>query len=92
MPKGNPGRLKDRFEIHGGLVPNEHEYQQQHGEMTEEEHENFPPSKGQGGKSAGKRGGAAKVGAKKSSAKKSAGKGAGKSAKAGAGKKSSKRR
>lgn len=49
MPKGNPGRLKDRFEIRGELVPNEYEYQQQHGEMTEEEHENFPPAEGQSG-------------------------------------------
>ena len=47
MPKGNPGRLKDRFEIRGELVPNEYEYQQQHGEMTEREHENFPPAEGQ---------------------------------------------
>ncbi|HKC62602.1 MAG TPA: hypothetical protein VKB86_03145 [Pyrinomonadaceae bacterium] len=45
MPKGNPGRLKDRFEIRGELVPNEYEYQQQHGEMTEQE--NFPPAEGQ---------------------------------------------
>ncbi|MDQ3820837.1 MAG: hypothetical protein M3362_24560, partial [Acidobacteriota bacterium] len=48
MPKGNPGRLKDRFEIHGALIPNEYDYQQKHGEMTEEEHENFPPAEGQG--------------------------------------------
>lgn len=47
MPKGNPGRLKDRFEIHGALIPNEYAYQQQHGEMTEDEHENFPPTEGQ---------------------------------------------
>ena len=49
MPKGNPGRLKDRFEIRGELVPNEYEYQQQHGEMTEQEHENFPSAEGEGG-------------------------------------------
>src|SRR4051812_1712906 len=49
MPKGNPGRLKSRFEIRGELVPNEYEFQQHHTEMTEQEHENFPPAEGQEG-------------------------------------------
>src|SRR3982751_2805661 len=48
MPKGNPGRLKSRFEIRGELVPNEYEFQQHHGEMTAEEHESFPSAEGQG--------------------------------------------
>jgi len=46
MPKGNPGRLKSRFEIRGELVPNEYEFQQHHGEMSEQEHENFPSAEG----------------------------------------------
>ena len=49
MPKGNPGRLKSRFEIRGELVPNEYEFEQHHGEMTEQEHENFPPTDGEAG-------------------------------------------
>ena len=49
MPKGNPGRLKSRFEIRGELSPNEYEFQQSHGQMTEQEHENFPPGEGQEG-------------------------------------------
>jgi hypothetical protein len=49
MPKGNPGRLKSRFEIRGETVPNEYEFQQHHAEMTEQEHENFPPAEGQEG-------------------------------------------
>jgi hypothetical protein len=49
MPKGNPGRLKSRFEIRGELTPNEHEFQQHHGEMTEHEHENSPSAEGQEG-------------------------------------------
>ena len=49
MPKGNPGRLKSRFEIRGELSPNEYEFQQHQGEMSEQEHENLPPAKGQEG-------------------------------------------
>src|SRR5690242_3934624 len=47
MPKGNPGRLKSRFEIRGESVPNEYEFQQHHAELTEQEEENFPPAEGQ---------------------------------------------
>ena len=49
MPKGNPGRLKSRFEIRGETVPNEYEFQQHHAEMTEQEHENFPSAEGEEG-------------------------------------------
>jgi hypothetical protein len=49
MPKGNPGRLKSRFEIRGELTPNEYEFQQHHGEMTEQEHEILPPAEGDEG-------------------------------------------
>ena len=51
MPKGNPGRLKSRFEIRGELTPNEYEFQQHQGEMAEQEHEIFPPAEEQEGAS-----------------------------------------
>lgn len=49
MPKTkNQGKNKSRFEIRGG-VPNEFEFAQHEGEMTEAEHERFTPPGDQSG-------------------------------------------
>jgi hypothetical protein len=105
MPKGNPGRLKSRFEIRGELTPNEYEFQQHHGELTEQEHKILPPAEGDEGEtsaSSAAKGGKRKVakkatGEKQSATKKISGKpgakkSAGKSAEKGSSKKSAKRR
>jgi hypothetical protein len=66
----NLGKLKSRFEVGGGLI-NEYNYQQNQGEITEEEKNRFA---GQQEQSALRGGGAKKAAAKKGATKKAAGK------------------